>query len=119
MNAPDRVYAPTSSRARVVLWTLTLVYVLNFLDRSLLGVLAKPIEESLHIDDKQLGMIGGLYFALFYCFIAVPVGWFADRTNRVNVLSLACAIWSGATAACGFAASYPQLIIARMTVGDV
>jgi MFS family permease len=104
-------------RGWVVLWTLTAVYILNFLDRSLLGVLAKPIEDSLHINDKQLGLIGGFYFALFYCFIAVPIGWFADRTNRVNVLSVACAIWSGATAACGFATTYPQLVAARMTVG--
>lgn len=101
----------------LVLGTLCFVYILNFLDRSLLGVLAKPIQDSLHIDDAKIGLIGGFYFALFYCFIAVPVGWFADRTNRVNVLSLACAIWSGATMACGFAANYPQLVAARMTVG--
>ena len=105
------------SQARIVLFTLCSVYVLNFLDRSLLGTLAKPIEESLKIDDAQLGLLGGLYFALFYCVIAVPVGWFADRTNRVGVLSLACAIWSGATTACGLATTYPQLAIARMTVG--
>jgi len=117
MNAPDRVYAPTSSRARVVLWTLTLVYVLNFLDRSLLGILAKPIQDTLHISDGQLGLIGGLYFALFYCFIAIPVGWLADKTNRVAVLSIACAIWSAATAFCGMAATYPQLVVGRMLVG--
>ena len=100
-----------------MLFVLCAVYVLNFLDRSLLGTLAKPIEESLKIDDAQLGRLSGLYFALFYCVIAVPVGWFADRTNRVGVLSLACAIWSGAPMACGFAATYPQLAVARMTVG--
>ncbi|MEI9926571.1 MAG: MFS transporter [Sphingomonas sp.] len=83
----------------------------------LLGILAKPIQDSLHITDGQLGRIGGLYFAFFYCFIAIPVGWFADRTNRVTVLSLACAIWSGATTACGLAATYPQLVVARMVVG--
>src|SRR3546814_9982216 len=33
--------------------------------------------------------ITGFYFALFYCFIAIPVGWLADRTNRVKVLSIA------------------------------
>jgi MFS family permease len=104
-------------RGGVVLGTLTFVYVLNFLDRQLLGVLAKPIKDSLHITDGQLGLIGGFYFACFYCFIAIPVGWFADRTDRVTVVSLACAIWSGATAACGFAATYPQLVAARMTVG--
>ena len=111
-------YSPPSRRTQVVmLSTLTFVYVLNFLDRQLLGILAKPIQDSLHITDGQLGLIGGLYFAFFYCFIAIPVGWFADRTNRVTVLSLACAIWSAATVACGLAANYTQLVIARMTVG--
>src|SRR5690606_1276198 len=41
----------------------------------------------------------------------------ADRTNRVKVLSLACGLWSVATAACGMASTYPQLVLARMTVG--
>jgi predicted MFS family arabinose efflux permease len=107
----------TDPRARGVLAVLCFVYVLNFLDRQLLSILAKPIQDSLHVTDGQLGLIGGLYFAFFYCFIAVPVGWFADRTDRVTVLSLACAIWSAATMACGFAVSYPQLVVARMTVG--
>jgi predicted MFS family arabinose efflux permease len=125
MNAPAEMPAkmpagvdlkPTR-RARIVLWTLTLVYVLNFLDRSLLGILAKPIQDTLHITDGQLGLIGGLYFAFFYCFIAIPIGWLADKTNRVAVLSLACAIWSAATSFCGMAATYPQLVVARMLVG--
>jgi predicted MFS family arabinose efflux permease len=62
-------------------------------------------------------MISGLYFALFYCLLAIPVGWLADRTNRVRVLSFACALWSAATVACGFASNYPQLAVARMSVG--
>lgn len=104
-------------RAGFVLAMLTFVYILNFLDRQLIGILAKPIQDSLGVSDTQLGLIGGLYFAMFYCFIAIPVGWFADRTSRVGVLSLACAIWSGATVACGMAANYGQLVIARMMVG--
>ncbi|RYD67198.1 MAG: MFS transporter [Sphingomonadales bacterium] len=115
-GAMEPVAAPTA-RPWVVLSMLTFVYVINFLDRQLLGFLAKPIKDSLHISDGQLGLIGGFYFACFYCFIAIPVGWLADRTNRVTVLSLACAIWSGATVACGMAATYPQLVAARMTVG--
>ena len=109
--------ARTQTRQRVVLATLTFVYILNFLDRQLLAILAKPIQDSLGISDGQLGLIGGLYFAMFYCFIAIPVGWLADRTNRVAVLALACAVWSAATAACGMAATYPQLVAARMAVG--
>jgi predicted MFS family arabinose efflux permease len=100
-----------------VLGMLCFVYVLNFLDRQLLSILAKPIQDALHVTDSQLGLIGGLYFALFYCIISIPVGWLADKTNRVRVLSIACALWSAATMACGLAANYSQLVAARMTVG--
>jgi MFS family permease len=96
---------------------LIVVYVLNFLSRQLPGILAKPIQDSLYISDGQLGRIGGLYFALFYCCISIPVGWLADKTNRSKVLAVACAIWSTATMCCGGAATYLQFAIAYMTVG--
>lgn len=107
---PDR-------RAWGVLSLLSFVYVLNFLDRQLLSILAYPIQQSLEITDGQLGLISGLYFAMFYTFIAIPVGWLADRSNRVTILAVACGIWSAATVACGLARTYPELVIARMTVG--
>lgn len=100
-----------------VLGMLCFVYVLNFLDRQLISILAKPIQDGLQITDGQLGYITGFYFALFYCFIAIPVGWLADRTHRVKILALACGLWSGATVACGLAANYGQLVAARMAVG--
>lgn len=103
--------------ANITLAMLCFVYVLNFLDRQLISILAKPIQDGLHVSDGQLGMITGFYFACFYCVIAIPIGWLADRTNRVHVLSVACAIWSAATAACGLAGSYGQLVAARMLVG--
>jgi predicted MFS family arabinose efflux permease len=96
---------------------LWFVYVLNFLDRQLMSILAKPIQDTLHVSDSQLGLIGGLYFALFYCSIAIPVGWLADRTNRVAVLAVACGVWSAATAACGLSTNYAQFAVSRMTVG--
>lgn len=109
--------ARPDARAWFVLGMLCFVYVLNFLDRQLLSILAKPIQDDLQVTDGQLGRIGGLYFALFYCLISLPVGWLADRTNRVRVLSFACALWSAATVACGFSSTYPQLVAARMAVG--
>src|SRR3954466_13082569 len=119
-NAPS-VQSGAGSRSgprpAIVLVVLTFVYALNFLDRQLLGILAKPIQDELHVTDGQLGLIGGLYFAMFYCFIAIPVSWLADRTSRVGVLTLACAIWSAATIACGLSGTYPQLVAARMVVG--
>lgn len=105
------------ARAWIALSGLCLVYLLNFLDRQLLSILAKPIQDTLHITDSQLGRLGGLYFALFYCLISIPVGWLADKSNRVRVLSLACGLWSLATMACGFSANYPQLAVSRMAVG--
>src|SRR5690554_4058496 len=80
------------ARAWWVLGVLCFVYVLNFLDRQLLSILAKPIQDDLQVTDGQLGLISGLYFALFYTFIAIPVGWIADRTNRVKLLSFACGL---------------------------
>src|ERR1035441_6639735 len=93
--------ASPGRRAWIALGMLFVVYVLNFLSRQLPGILAKPIQDSLKVSDGQLGRIGGLYFALFYCCISIPVGWLADRTSRSKVLAIACAIWSAATMCCG------------------
>ncbi|MGV9006479.1 MAG: spinster family MFS transporter [Brevundimonas sp.] len=100
-----------------MLAVLCFVYVLNFLDRQLLSILAKPIQDELGVTDGQLGLITGLYFALFYCILAIPIGWLADRSNRVRILSLAIALWSAATAACGLSTNYGQLAASRMAVG--
>lgn len=120
-TAPKMSPAAPVARPGAGAWTalaiLCFVYVLNFLDRQLLSILAKPIQDELGVSDGQLGLLGGLYFAAFYCVLAIPVGWLADRTNRVRVLSLACSLWSAATAACGFSQNYTQLALSRMAVG--
>jgi predicted MFS family arabinose efflux permease len=119
--SPDTGLAVRSARPGKAAWValaiLCSVYALNFLDRQLLSILAKPIQDELGVTDGQIGRISGFYFALFYCVIAIPVGWLADRANRVRVLACACALWSAATVACGFTSTYPQLVVARMSVG--
>lgn len=114
---PVAPVARPGAKAWIVLAVLCFVYVLNFLDRQLLSILAKPIQDELGVTDGQLGMISGLYFALFYCILAIPVGWLADRTNRVKVLAFSLALWSAATSACGFSNNYAQLALSRMAVG--
>src|SRR5678815_1464278 len=109
-HTPAAPLARPVAYAWFVLGVLCFVYVINFLDRQLLSILAKPIQDELGLSDGQLGRLGGLYFALFYCVLAIPVGWIADRTNRVKLLSFACALWSAATIACGMASNYPQLV---------
>jgi MFS family permease len=101
----------------LVVWLLVVVYTLNFLDRQLVAVLAEPIRKDLHLTDTQLGMLGGIYFAAFYTFFGIPVGWLADRTKRIWIMSGACAMWSLFTMGCGMAGNFLQLAIMRMGVG--
>ncbi|MGH6617703.1 spinster family MFS transporter [Sphingomonas sp.] len=117
MSADAATFRQRRGYTWFVLGMLCFVYVLNFLDRQLLSILAKPIQDDLGVTDGQLGRLGGLYFALFYCTISIPVAWLADRSNRVKVVSIACALWSAATIACGLSTTYPQLVMARMAVG--
>jgi MFS family permease len=101
----------------LVLFLLTLVYVFNFLDRQILGILAPFIAAELDLKDGQIGLLGGIYFAAFYTLIGIPVAWYADRANRVWIVSISLGIWSAFTAVSGAAQNFFQLSLARMGVG--
>jgi MFS family permease len=107
----------TRGYAAYVLGVLLLVYTFNFIDRIVLGVLVPPIKAELGLTDTQLGLLGGTAFALFYTALGIPIGWLADRFNRVWIMTAALALWSAFTAACGFATSFAQLFLARLGVG--
>lgn len=116
-KAGERAAQQVGQGAWFALIMLCFVYVLNFLDRQLLSILAKPIQDDLKLSYGELGLLGGLYFAAFYCTISLPIAWLADRHNRVRIVGAACTLWSAATIACGLSRSYPELAVARMTVG--
>ncbi|MFC3711642.1 spinster family MFS transporter [Sphingoaurantiacus capsulatus] len=96
---------------------LIVVYTFNFIDRQIVGILAGPIKAELALTDTQLGLMGGLAFALFYTALGVPIGLLADRKSRVWIMTVALALWSGFTALCGLAQNFWQLFLARMGVG--
>lgn len=96
---------------------LLLAYIVNFVDRSILNILLEPIKHELDLNDTQLGLLGGLAFALFYSTLGIPIAALADRWSRVKVLSIAIVIWSGMTAVCGLAQNFWHLLIARIGVG--
>ena len=106
----------TSPGGRVLL-ILLLAYIFNFIDRQIIGVLAVPIKAELELTDRQLGLMGGIAFALFYSGLAIPIAWLADRKSRVNIIAFSVALWSGFTALCGFAQNFWHLFLARMGVG--
>ncbi len=101
----------------MVLVLLTVVYGFNFIDRQIVGILAPFIQEDLGLTNTQLGLLIGLAFATFYTLVAIPIAWLADRYNRVNILSIALATWSGFTALTGMAGNFLQIGLARMGVG--
>lgn len=106
-------------RTQLMLWTLLVVYILNFLDRQVVNILAEPIARDLKLSDTQIGLMTGLAFALFYTVLGIPIARYADNpgTNRVGLISVALAVWSGMTLLCGMAQNYTQLLLARIGVG--
>ena len=110
-------HIPNKNYRAFVLVLLTIVYGFNFIDRQIVGILAPFIQQDLGLSNTQLGLLIGLAFATLYTTVAIPLAWLADRYNRVNILSIALATWSGFTALTGLANNFFQIAIARMGVG--
>ncbi|MEO0057316.1 MAG: hypothetical protein RIT17_766, partial [Pseudomonadota bacterium] len=99
-----------------VLGALLLVYVFNFIDRTIVNILTEPIKQSFGLEDWQMGLLGGPAFAVLYTFLGIPIARLAERYNRVVIIAAAVAIWSLFTALCGFAASFLGLFLFRIGV---
>jgi len=115
-NHPAGVKRFVDSRA-YILFILVVVYTFNFIDRQIVGILAVPIKADLGLTDSQLGLMGGLAFALFYTGLGIPVAMLADRFSRTWIMTAALTIWSAMTAASGLATNFWQLFAARLGVG--
>ena len=100
-----------------VLLVLVIVYILNFIDRQILSILAVDIKADLGLTDADMGFLGGAAFAVFYALFGIPLGRLADNWSRVKLLSIGLALWSIMTALSGFARNQAELTIARMGVG--
>lgn len=100
-----------------VLGLLFIAYTFNFIDRQIMGILNVPIQTELGATDGQMGLLGGLSFAMLYCGLGIPIAYLADRWDRSWIMTVALALWSGFTALCGVAQNYTQLFLARMGVG--
>ena len=110
--------ARTLSRSpTLVLVFLLLAYILNFLDRQILGILLEPIKKDLDFTDSQLGILTGPAFALVYSLFGIPFALLADRTSRSMVITASLGLWSAFTALCGTATGFWQLFVFRLGVG--
>ena len=100
---------------RNLTWALVLVVaVLSYVDRQVFTLFQDDIKAELGLSDGQLGLLTGLSFALFYALAAFPIARYADRGDRRLTIALCVTVWSAATALCGIATSFWQMIAARI-----
>src|SRR5882762_8997075 len=113
----DRAIAMKASVYKKYLLVLLLVILaFNYVDRLTLGLLLQDIKVDLSLSDTQLGFLSGISFALFYSVMGIPIARWADRGNRVTIISITTVLWSAAVALCGVAGSFPQLLLIRIGV---
>ncbi len=121
--APASTTAPSAAdqlairRRTATLILLTSAYFFSYMDRQILAILQEDIKKELLLSDTQLGLLAGFAFAIFYATLGLPVARWADRSNRVNIIAIALALWSAMTAVCGLAQNFVQLLLARIGVG--
>src|SRR5437764_2224041 len=100
-----------------VLAVLTTVYVLNFLDRTLIYILFQPIKKEMALSDLQLALLGTTSFVIFYTLLGIPFGRLADRVVRKNLIAGGLAVWSLFSGLTGFAHGFWTLFLCRVMVG--
>lgn len=113
----DKTAQTEHRNANYVLGVLFVVMMLNFIDRQIVSILAESIKRDMGLSDKQIGLMTGLSFAIFYTTLSMPVAILADRWNRSRIISISVGVWSIMTMLCGAAANFSQLFLARVGVG--
>ena len=110
-------WTPRGAYRSYVLVLLTLGYVLSYADRNLIAITQEKLRVEFHLADWELGLLGGVAFALLYASVGIPIARLAERRNRVAILSISMTIWSVMTAFCGLATSVVMLLAGRVGVG--
>jgi MFS family permease len=100
-----------------VLALLVAVGIAGWVDRNVLAALLQSIKLEFAFSDTELGLLGGIAFGVFYATVGLPIAWLADRGDRRLVIAAAVGLWSVMTAACGLAAGFSSLFLARIGVG--
>lgn len=100
-----------------VVVVLTAVYMLSFVDRTILGMLVGPIQRELGISDTEFGYLTGFAFTVFYVLLGIPLGRLADSWSRRNLVVGGILVWSLFTGISSLTRSYGTLFAARVGVG--
>jgi MFS family permease len=109
---------PSSAQARTAFFILLGINILNYTDRSVLtavGVGTNIIKE-FRLDDTQFGLLISS-FLLAYGILTLPLGIWADRGVRKNIVAICVTVWSCATAIGGLTRNFIQLLLLRSILG--
>ena len=100
-----------------LLFFLTLLNLLNFIDRQLIASFANFIVPDLGLTDTQYGFLTSLAFILFYSIMGLFMGALADMVNRPRLIAFGVVLWSIFTAISGMAKGFVSMMIPRMFIG--
>ena len=107
---------PTRGQAGFAFTVLFVVNVLNYADRYVLSAILPKIKAEFNMSDFQGGLLISS-FLIVYAVATLPLGVWADRGIRKNIVALCVGIWSVATALAGFTQNLPQLFSMRSILG--
>ncbi|MCW2349244.1 spinster family MFS transporter [Sphingobium sp. B12D2B] len=101
----------------MLLALIMLVAAFAYVDRVIVQTLGQPIKEDLGLTDFQLGLLGGLGFAILYSTLGLPIARLAERRDRITIISVSVGLFSLMSALCGLSANFWQLFLCRIGVG--
>ena len=96
---------------------LLAIFILSYFDRYILSLLIEPLKKSIDLTDFQVGLLLGPAFSLFHVIVGIPLGWYADRTNRKYLLIGGILIWCAMTTGNGFVTTFLALFLLRLGLG--
>jgi MFS transporter, ACS family, D-galactonate transporter len=99
-----------------VLFLLSLSVLINYVDRSNLGIAADLIKDELRISDFQLGILLSAFFWP-YAFMQIPAGWLVDRFDVKWVFAIGFFVWSASTTITGLLHGFAALLVMRVILG--
>ena len=94
-----------------------LIYAINIADRYVVSTVLEPIRLELKLTDKGVAWLTGAPLAIFYVSFGILISWYADRSNRRNILAASLIVWSAFTALCGLSRTYLEFLLGRIGVG--
>ena len=100
-----------------LLFFLTLLNLLNFVDRQLIASFANFIVPDLGLTDTQYGFLTTVPFIVFYSIAGLFMGVLADMVNRPKLIAFGVVLWSVFTALTGAAKGFVSMALPRMFIG--